>query len=405
MKKIFTICAAIVAAMSLSAQEATPMTCAEAATKAAELPGTDGKGTLDDTNSILAAITGYITKTNGTVSKQQQTFYIDDDKSNTGAETIQAYWANLPQENKDNQDAPLVVGDKVTITGRLFNYNGSIPEIKNADVVVLEHAVVKYDTTEVSVCDAIEIGESLNAGEVSDDYFEVTGVVTMAKEFNTTYNNQTFDFKCADNDKILEGYNVTIVEGDEVALGDSVKVLGRLTNYNDTKIEFNGGKAWVLSKGDVKVDTIRCFVDWAAATALALPNGAQSQSVYVITGYVDSIATAYSEQYNNISFFMCDDMENPKYEFEAFRVKGGADIQVGDKVVVTAYIQHYHKDATETDPAIDLAETVAGGTYVFAMEEGLYNTNAAVQTVKTIENGQIVIIREGVRYNAVGAKL
>lgn len=35
----------------------------------------------------------------------------------------------------------------------------------------------------------------------------------------------------------------------------------------------------------------------------------------------------------------------------------------------------------------------------------LENTAAEVKSVKVIENGQVVIIRDGVRYNAVGAKL
>lgn len=35
-------------------------------------------------------------------------------------------------------------------------------------------------------------------------------------------------------------------------------------------------------------------------------------------------------------------------------------------------------------------------------EEGIINTNAAVKTVKMIENGQVVIIKNGVRYNVLG---
>lgn len=397
MKKIFTLFAAVVAAMSLSAQTPTAMTCAEAASAAAALPSTDGKGTLDDTNSTLAAVTGYITNTNGTVSREQQTFYIDDVKG-SGAKTVQAYWANLPEEDKVT---PLAVGEKVTITGRLFNYNGTTPEIKNAEVTVLEHLVVNYDTTEVSICDAIEIGEALNAGDVSEDYYIVKGVVVTANAYNGTYNNQTFDFKCADNNKVLEAYNVSVA--DTVAVGDTVEVLGRLTNYNDTKIEFNGGKGTILHKA--VVNTITCTVEWATNTGMAFERGAQSQSKYVITGYVDSIATPYSQQYDNISFFMCDDMAKPTYDFEAYRVKGGADLKVGDKVVVTGYIQHYYKAATETEPEVELIETVAGATYELLSGAAVENVKTATKAVKVIENGMLIIIKDGVRYSALGVKL
>ena len=36
--------------------------------------------------------------------------------------------------------------------------------------------------------------------------------------------------------------------------------------------------------------------------------------------------------------------------------------------------------------------------------QGVENTNAAVKAVKTFENGQLVIIKNGVKYNALGAK-
>ena len=36
---------------------------------------------------------------------------------------------------------------------------------------------------------------------------------------------------------------------------------------------------------------------------------------------------------------------------------------------------------------------------------GVENVNAATKAVKTFENGQLVIIKNGVRYNALGAKL
>lgn len=399
MKKFFTLCAAFVAAMSLSAQTPTPMTCAEAAAAALSLPACEGNTTdpVIDSNSVLAAITGYITNTNGTVSREQQTFFIDDVQG-SGAKTIQAYWANLPEEDKVT---PLAVGEKVVITGRLFNYRGTTPEIKNADVTVLEHLVVNYDTTEVSICDAIEIGEALNAGDVSEDYYIVKGVAISANALNTNYNNQTFDFKCADNGKVLEAYNVSVEA--EVAVGDTVEVVGRLTNYNDLKIEFNGGKAKIIGRAP-QTDDIAASVAEAVAAGMALDRSAQSAAKYIITGYVDSIATAYSEQYDNISFFMCDDLANPTFAFEAYRVKGGADLHVGDKVAVTGFIQHYYKAATETAEEVELIETVAGATYVLVSADAIDNVKTGSDVEKFIQDGQLYIRKNGVVYTILGAQ-
>ena len=397
MKKIFTFCMALVAAMSMSA-DPTTMTCAEAAAAVASLPSSDGKGTLDDTNSIEVSLTGYVTNTNGNVSKGQQTFYMDDAKGT--AKTIQSYWGNLPADDQ----TPLNVGDQVNLVGRIFNYNGTTPEIKNGTVTIIQRAVVVRDTTEVSVCDAIEIGEALNSGEVSDDYYIVEGVVTMAKDPNTTYNNQTFDLTCADNSKILEGYNVSFENNEYCALGDTVRVLGRLTNYQGSKIEFNGGKAEVIGKGSVVIDTLDVTVAEALAVAQALENGATSKDVYRITGYVDSISSAYSEQHNNISFYVCDDMTAPAYEFQCYRVAGGEDIVLGAKVVVTGKITHYYKAATEEKPEVHGYQTPAGATYEL-LPTAIINTTDAVKAVKVIENGNLVIIKNGVRYNAAGAQL
>jgi hypothetical protein len=48
--------------------------------------------------------------------------------------------------------------------------------------------------------------------------------------------------------------------------------------------------------------------------------------------------------------------------------------------------------------AVELLELVAAG-------EGIEHTNAAVKATKTFENGQLVIIKNGVRYNALGVQL
>lgn len=52
-----------------------------------------------------------------------------------------------------------------------------------------------------------------------------------------------------------------------------------------------------------------------------------------------------------------------------------------------------------------MAQTVAGGTLEFASEEAIDNIFGAEQAVKTIEQGQVVIIRNGVHYNLLGMEL
>ena len=311
MKKIFSFAAMLFAAMTINAQSPIAATCAEAA---AAMPAQSGSETED-----VYAVTGYVTNTNGAISPSrtdptidQQTFFIDDVKGSQ--KTVQGYWCNLPGHEALN------VGDKITVTGKIINYNNT-PEIKNGDVVILERATVVIDTIDASVCEALEEGSSLNAGDYSADVFRVYGRLKGQDQVN---NNGQHTFEMACGESIFKPYNCNGAEGLELGKGDSVVVIGKLYNYSGT-IEISNGKVELLEKSSQEEIIIEANVAEATTAAMALANGASSEDRYAITGYVDSIATAYSDQYNNISFFMTDDMAQPTYTFEAYRVKCTAD--------------------------------------------------------------------------------
>ena len=152
MKKIFSFAAVLLAAMTMNAQDPIAVTCAEAVDA---MPAQSGSETEE-----VYIVTGYITNTNGAVSPSrtdasidQQTFYMDDAKGTK--KTLQGYWCNLPGHEALN------VGDKITLTGKILNYNNT-PEIKNGDVAILERSTIKLDTIDASVCEAIEVGNALN---------------------------------------------------------------------------------------------------------------------------------------------------------------------------------------------------------------------------------------------------
>lgn len=105
--------------------DATEITCA----KAVEICN----GLEDKTETTeLYTITGYITETDGKISREQQVFWMADTKN--GGKVFEAYWANIPDPTK-----ALPVGTKVKMTGKLMRY-GTTPEMKNGTVVVLEAA-------------------------------------------------------------------------------------------------------------------------------------------------------------------------------------------------------------------------------------------------------------------------
>ena len=393
MKKFFTFAAMLIAAVSINAQEPIPVTCAEAA---AAMPAQAGDETAD-----VYIVTGYITNTNGTISKGQQTFYMDDVKGSQ--KTFQGYYCNLPTEEVE-ANHPLNVGDKITLTGKILNYNNT-PEIKNGDVAIIERATVKIDTIDVSVCEALEEGSSLNDKDYSDDVFRVFG---RLKGTDAVNNNGQHTFEMACGDEIFKPYNCKGAEGLELGKGDSVKVTGKLYNYGGV-IEISNGTVELIEKSGQEEVIIEATVSEAVAAVMALEKGAKTDDRYAVTGFVDSIATAYNEDYGNISFFMTDNMDAPTYDFEAYRVsvtpQQAEKIVLGVKVTVTAALQRYYKAATETQDEIDLAETVAGGSLKFADESAVINVNNDAKSLKTIENGQIIIIRDGVRYNMLGTEI
>ena len=114
-----------------TSEEGTPVTCAEAVQLTSEL--TDGA-----TSTTAYTVTGYITEILGSVSTKtgtpQQSFWMAD--SQDGGKVFEAYYANVP-----SGVSAFTVGMKVKITGKLTKYvkeGVMTPEIKNADVVILE---------------------------------------------------------------------------------------------------------------------------------------------------------------------------------------------------------------------------------------------------------------------------
>ena len=397
MKKILLFGAALIAAMTINAQDT--ITCAQAVEL---MPAQQ-----NDETAVAYTVVGYVTKLESNTSPSrtdanvmQQRFWMDDAKGSV--QTVNCYWCDLPDEYKD---AGLNVGDKIAVTGKIINYNNK-PEFKNAPVTMIERVELRVDTFDVGACDAIDEGSSLNDGATSDDVFRVFGRLKGVGEVNN-YGQHTFEIACSDS-TAFKAYLCAGEEGLELGKGDSVVVIGKLYNFHGT-IEISNGKVELIEKSQDEEIIYEVNVAAAVEVAMALPNGGTTEDRYAVTGYVDSIATEYSEQYNNISFFMTDDMGNPTYDFEAYRVKCTADqaaqIYVGCKVVVTATLQHFYKAATETLDEVNLAETVAGATLEIISSEGINNVTDDSKAIKRIENGQVIILRNGVRYNALGAEV
>lgn len=155
----------------------------------------------------------------------------------------------------------------------------------------------------------------------------------------------------------------------------------------------------VVEKTFTKMSILTCTEAVALCTATATTES------YIVRGYVTEMIEAYNDKYKNITFWMADAQDGGQV-LQAFRVKPVSDtdqeVKVGDYVEVVGTLVLYTKDDVST-PEIN-----AGGSVKIleaAPTTAIDNVTVDQNITKFFENGQLVIIKNGVRYNAQGAVL
>lgn len=161
-------------------------------------------------------------------------------------------------------------------------------------------------------------------------------------------------------------------------------------------IAYNGDKASaVVEKKFTKMTILTC------AEAVALCTNPATPGQHIIRGYVTEMIEAYNDQYKNITFWMADTPDGGQV-LQAFRVKPVSDVEqalkVGDFVEVIGSLILYTKDG------VSIPEVNAGGSVklITAGSTAVDNVTVNQQATKFIENGQLFIVKNGVRYNALG---
>ena len=383
MKKIFLFCAAVVAAMTMNAEA---ITCAQAVEAAMQLPA----GT---TGTEEVTVHGFITFTNGTVSRKQQVFWMAD--SEDGGQVFQAYWANLP-EPYATDGTPLPVGTELNMTGKLMNYNGTTAEMKNGNIELISVPQIDRDTFDVTADEALIEAMSWTVGDMSTDYYRVSGkvkAITKAYAENQDvpgYNGKSSFTLEVNNDTVnFTAFNCYSVE--EVFAGDSVIVLGPLQYYAKNNVEVVGGKVTITKKDHQEAQIIEATVDEAVAEALNHEVKWLSADIYIVSGTVDSISYAYNAEKGTQSFYLATTNETAK--FCAYNCKVPREIVVGDKVSVKGKLQLF---------AADLAEINGGEVEV---EQGIENIVLTEKAQKVVVDGVVYIIRDNKMFNTLGTQV
>lgn len=193
------------------------------------------------------------------------------------------------------------------------------------------------------------------------------------------------------------------------------------TSSDEKVATVKAGTISVLSAGTTTITatagavSATCKVTVKAATALTcaevvelakdlkdgdiLAGGKRIVRGYVTEYYKDPAADF--EQYGNYSVYMADTKDGGKV-FEAFQVKpvdGQTIVKIGDYVEVMGEITKFKTTIVTVGKGASTIKVIEDATAVEDVNV------AAPKAVKIVENGQLVIIRDGVRYNAVGAMM
>lgn len=161
-------------------------------------------------------------------------------------------------------------------------------------------------------------------------------------------------------------------------------------------IAYKGDKAsTVTSKTFTKMTILTC------EEALELCTGDATEEKHIVHGYVTEMIEAYNPKFGNITFWMADTKDGGQV-LQAYRVKPVSEeeqsLAVGDYVEVIGKLMLYTKDDVSTP------EVAAGSSVekLPAPTTAIDNVTVNQNITKFFENGQLVIIKNGVRYNAQG---
>ncbi len=242
----------------------------------------------------------------------------------------------------------IAVKDTITVTGRLKNFKGTVEFDAGCK---LDKRVSGGGTAVQQENDPkklVDLAYGLAENTQLEYDATLTGkIVKLKTPYDSEYKNMTVVIEVAGREgKPIECFRM---KGDKVSnnlcVGDTITVKGRLKNYNGT-VEFDAGCTLekVTSGGIKKPSDPKKIVD----AAFALAGGDSLKYFCTLTGKVTVINEKYSSQYKNITITIEVEGSDGMKELKCYRLKGdGAEsIKVGDTVTVTGVIKNYVHSST-----------------------------------------------------------
>ena len=338
--------------------------------------------TLADGEKITGVyVKGKITEiTEVSTSYGNATYYITDE---TGAAKFYVYRGYALGNVKFTSEDEIKVGDEVLVYGDLMNYKGNSPQLGQGNYIVELNGGAGDggndpepelpgvgEGTQASPYDAAKahnVAATLADGEKITGVY-VKGKITEITEVSTSYGNATYyitDETGAAKFYVYRGYalgNVKFTSEDEIKVGDEVLVYGDLMNYKGNSPQLGQGNYIVElnsgSGGGVEEPEPEDPVDPSEVQVVTVADflaAAEDETVYELTGTITRIATAYSSQYNNITYYIADETgETYVYRMSCEGVADPLSLSAGDEITVQGKRSSYN----------GVAQMAQGGKYI-----------------------------------------
>ena len=322
-----------------------------------------------------ATLKGEITKINTAYSSQFNNITVTIVVEGKETKPIMCY--RLKGEGADT----IAVGDTITVTGTIKNYNGTIEFDTGCTLDAVEKAVVEEPV--VAPEDPAEIVKEafeLEAGESLPYDATLTGeIVKVDTPYSESYKNITVTILV--EGKEIQCYRLKGEGADGLAVGDTITVTGEIKNYNGT-IEFNVPVLEAVEKGENEAPVAPETPEEIIDAAYALEEGESLPYNATLTGKIVSVDTAYNAQYKNVTVTIAVEGKEDQ-PIVCFRLKGeGADrIKVGDVITVSGQLMNYG----------GVVEFNSGCTLISAPQTGVA---AAILSVVAVLSGAYIVSKK-----------
>ena len=326
-----------------------------------------------------------------TLSAEEGTIYYTLDGTTPDAESI---------EYTD----PIVLNECGEITIKAIAISGEITSSVASATYTIKLPLNNSQANPYTEADAIEV---YDGGCYDNQDVYVMGVVKTAQFYSSNTYTITleggFQFY-----KFYEAAGEVTFTDDYIVAGDTLVACGKLVKYGET-YELGAGcylveyKPYSLPKVDISNTKETAYTVEEAIALIDNITSDLTKQVYV-KGTVSEIVTEYDAEYGNITYNISSDGSTSSPQFQLYRGKSydgenftsADDIKVGDKVVVYGEMKKhnstYEMNAGNQLVALEREDTTTA----------LDNVEATVTPVKAIVNGQLIIIKNGVQYNAQG---